>query len=558
MRFTRQVSICSLILALGVPLGAQEECESVPFLRADANSDGKISFSDSFRVLRYLFVPEEVDDWTTLLDCFDAADANDSGSVDIADAAAIVSFLLLPPGLEFQLPAPYPGLGHDPTPNDPTTHPECGCRSYGERSPIEDASTRVEIIEAGARGGDDSIAYVRMSVTSTRRLGGFGARIVTEGRPYSVYSGRPLPENFYGLVSERDDGFWAFALPNIGEGGLATLDASESADLFEFAVCFDPGTTAGDYELSVDDVEIIDFETGLPIYLDPASGTIHLLQDISSDPTCSVEDNPPPAPIHGRFELGSVSASPGSIARVPFYVQADAGVQGYSVSIDFDENVLSGVSVDEVWSRPDGGDLSFARFEFNNESETPGAEGLDEGYLAGAVVLDTKLPTTMPANSLHHALDIRFQVDAETLAEATPLEFEDGARLADKPTVNMIIANQRRVYTQENAASFVLVGALVGVLPDILVFVRGDANSDGRVDLSDPVATLGFLFLGMESVECTDAADADDSGILDITDAIYTLGYLFLGGPQPEAPFPIAGLDTTDDQLSCEVSGSDA
>ncbi len=89
-------------------------------------------------------------------------------------------------------------------------------------------------------------------------------------------------------------------------------------------------------------------------------------------------------------------------------------------------------------------------------------------------------------------------------------------------------------------------------LPKGPKFRRGDSNSDGRVDLSDAIFTLNYLFLGGEGPGCLDAADSDDSGSVDITDAIATLNYLFLGGPAPPDPGPAeCGLDPTDDVLAC-------
>jgi hypothetical protein len=82
-------------------------------------------------------------------------------------------------------------------------------------------------------------------------------------------------------------------------------------------------------------------------------------------------------------------------------------------------------------------------------------------------------------------------------------------------------------------------------------FIRGDANLDGEVDLSDPIALLGHLFLGISRIACADAADADDGGSLDITDAILVLQYLYLGGASPQPPFPEAGEDPTGDDLGC-------
>jgi hypothetical protein len=82
-------------------------------------------------------------------------------------------------------------------------------------------------------------------------------------------------------------------------------------------------------------------------------------------------------------------------------------------------------------------------------------------------------------------------------------------------------------------------------------FLRGDANDDGKVDLSDAVAILGYLFLGDEAPRCLDAADANDSGIVEISDAVRLLNHLFLGAPPPPPPYPESGADATPDALSC-------
>jgi hypothetical protein len=82
-------------------------------------------------------------------------------------------------------------------------------------------------------------------------------------------------------------------------------------------------------------------------------------------------------------------------------------------------------------------------------------------------------------------------------------------------------------------------------------FIRGDANSDGALDISDPVTILSYLYSGGEKPACLDAVDVDDSGILDISDAIYLLNFLYQGGPAPPQPYPTAGKDTTPDALDC-------
>lgn len=82
-------------------------------------------------------------------------------------------------------------------------------------------------------------------------------------------------------------------------------------------------------------------------------------------------------------------------------------------------------------------------------------------------------------------------------------------------------------------------------------FIRSDSNSDGTVDISDAIFTLGCQFGGTACPECLDAADSNDDGEVDVSDAIYTLSYQFQGGPAPPSPFPECGPDGTADDLAC-------
>jgi len=70
-------------------------------------------------------------------------------------------------------------------------------------------------------------------------------------------------------------------------------------------------------------------------------------------------------------------------------------------------------------------------------------------------------------------------------------------------------------------------------------FHRGDADANGNYNITDPVRTLNYLFLGADAPPCLDAADTDDNGDLNITDPVRSLNYLFLGGPPPAPPGPI-------------------
>ena len=84
-------------------------------------------------------------------------------------------------------------------------------------------------------------------------------------------------------------------------------------------------------------------------------------------------------------------------------------------------------------------------------------------------------------------------------------------------------------------------------------FERGDVNVDGRIDMSDPVGILGYLFLGQSIDACEDRADANDDGVVNLSDPTFILRHLFLGGPQLPAPSGGVGIDPTPDSLECAV-----
>jgi hypothetical protein len=84
------------------------------------------------------------------------------------------------------------------------------------------------------------------------------------------------------------------------------------------------------------------------------------------------------------------------------------------------------------------------------------------------------------------------------------------------------------------------------------IFVRGDTDRNGDLEITDPVGLLGSLFSDGRPLPCEDAADANDDGSLNVTDAVYSLTHLFSGGAAPPEPFPEPGIDRTADELGCE------
>jgi hypothetical protein len=80
-------------------------------------------------------------------------------------------------------------------------------------------------------------------------------------------------------------------------------------------------------------------------------------------------------------------------------------------------------------------------------------------------------------------------------------------------------------------------------------FIRGDADGNGQVNLTDGLFILLHLFQGGPAPVILDAADVDDSGTINLTDAVRLLNHLFRGGDPPPAPYPAAGIDPTQDGL---------
>jgi hypothetical protein len=85
-------------------------------------------------------------------------------------------------------------------------------------------------------------------------------------------------------------------------------------------------------------------------------------------------------------------------------------------------------------------------------------------------------------------------------------------------------------------------------------FRRGDASGDGKVDLTDAVSILEWLFVAGAEPGCLAAADGNGDGGHDLGDAVFLLGYLFLGGEPPGPPGPTYCGPPADFALGCASS----
>ena len=91
------------------------------------------------------------------------------------------------------------------------------------------------------------------------------------------------------------------------------------------------------------------------------------------------------------------------------------------------------------------------------------------------------------------------------------------------------------------------------------IFLRGDSNHDGDVNIADPIFVLNWLFGGGPGLACLATANVNGDDAVDVSDPTYLLNHLFGGGPAPAEPFPACGTSAfpEDEELGCDAPPED-
>ena len=196
----------------------------------------------------------------------------------------------------------------------------------------------------------------------------------------------------------------------------------------------------------------------------------------------------------------------------------------------FDDVDLRGVEGATVSLILQARNTGYEREDFLEVFVTDGAERIDLMRLAGGADLTQ-----------------RAGAGYATLAVAVPSSWERVQLVLSTSSNSSSGSEQfqlRRVEYTSTPASDV---------PPEITFLRGDANGDGALDLSDGIRILNFLFLGTGAIDCQDAADSNDTGDLDLSDGVAVFAFLFLGGSPPPAPGHLeCGPDPTGEDLECD------
>ncbi len=227
--------------------------------------------------------------------------------------------------------------------------------------------------------------------------------------------------------------------------------------------------------------------------------------------------------------------------RVPVQLTTTGAVEGFTLSFHSSAPEIRFKGLDVSGAVYDRVDVAPAWVhEFDGQ--------LDEGFLALTAAMtfgDTF--ATLPA--LHDQtiawLEFGISDDARP-GDRYEIEFHSIPETATSPA----IVNE---LSRDGRPQFYSVCDLrVDVVEPTELFVRGDVNRDGSVNLSDVVGVLAGLYQGA-GFPCEDAADFDDDGSIVISDAISLALHLFAGGRAPFDPYPQPGRDSQiTDSLGCE------
>ncbi|MEM7235661.1 MAG: hypothetical protein AAF517_26045 [Planctomycetota bacterium] len=197
------------------------------------------------------------------------------------------------------------------------------------------------------------------------------------------------------------------------------------------------------------------------------------------------------------------------------------GVQGWTVSMagPFDSVSISGtVSASAGQDRAGVRRLGFERTELVDPELNDQGPGL-----VSAVVLSFTFPITL--EPVGTATLLRATLLGSP-GDRTTVRYQAGLTGAGLPVGNEAVV-EGRVF--EPCVSELTVEFIED--PEQLIFV-GNANSDWRVDIADPIYVIDRLFRG-GTIDCPSAADANEDGEVDLSDAIFLIDYLFRRGTRP-------------------------
>lgn len=530
------------------------------FLRGDANQDNKVDQSDSITIRNYL-------NFGGKLACVDAADSNDDGFVTMQDVNYLQSWLFLG-GTE----PPSPGAftkGTDPTSDDSGCGETTGSPT-GEGGVYTDnlMFLRGDVNNDGKIDISDSIVIanhiqgngrIKCSDAADANDDGYVNNLDYDYLSSYLFKGGPAPtgptpsrgygrdltpdgigcmDNSPALISDirvvgitkssavvqwntdkQSDRYVLYGIrlvngvpegEEVGSGDpllrnhTVTLDNLKSGTKYYFQVMssHDRGTTQG--------VSGVESFTTLGTRAVPVSSPAPQVSPIpSGSPKPTVSPKPAVSPSPSGVSTGDLVKEKGKPAV--YVVVGDTIRPFLNARVFFDSGYTS----------------------FNDVKEVPTLAG----YVQGIVITEPTVDIAPPG------------LPEVTPGEPVIISPKPSSSPAPSPSPTPIVSSTPVISpTPKTAPTPVTI--LAPVPSKIPTFLRGDANGDGSVDVTDPQAISSYIN-SAKPLLCKDAADVNDDGFINMADVALLQSWLFLGGSAPKPPYPNAGPDSTQDKLDC-------
>jgi hypothetical protein len=252
------------------------------------------------------------------------------------------------------------------------------------------------------------------------------------------------------------------------------------------------------------------------------------------------------------LEYGPIHETP--IATKVVLEASSPGIQGWSYGVEHDPETLT---LEEVTtSSTTARDLFVGGFDATRMDDvvrcTPSPLCQDPTPAAGyisAFVISLRKRVTLPAGS-SSVCRARYRPSPDLPSDfATRIQLTEQLAFRGSPPVSINIT----IDGKSTAPRTLLDGFVTGASP---AFRRGDPDGNGRINLSDALSILYFLFLRGTAPTCLETADTNDDGRLDPADGIAVLSWLFLRGPPLASPGTAGcGMDPEDSPayLGCDA-----
>ena len=240
---------------------------------------------------------------------------------------------------------------------------------------------------------------------------------------------------------------------------------------------------------------------------------------------------------------------PGGVEEFSFFfIDPSSNIQGFTIAACFESPLIAlpgSFSIENTVLEDVGAEYVEQQFD-NDDDDGDGREiliGILVDYLppfAGQTVPPSFLPQEIGYFEFYAPEDAQ-------CFECYTVEFCDNIN----GTGGVFLSNRVVIGNQSIPPVLTYPGQVC--VPATALFIRGDSNNDGIVDVADPIFSLHYLFTDGVQPSCMDAADADDDGFYNITDVVFTLYFVFGIGIAPPYPYPECGLEDYpgDDEFNC-------